>query len=84
MKSTTDESELDRLLLTVLDLDHSFGRAAVDQLDAKDVGIREGGSDVGLKVRGDTWAASTVIERLGRGGDVSFQAHDSFEKETGS
>lgn len=50
VKGASDEGKLDGLLLTVDDLDEGLRGAAVDELDAKDVGIGEGGLDVGLNV----------------------------------
>jgi hypothetical protein len=65
VERAANESELDGLLLVVCDLDHGLGRAAVDQLDAEDVGLGEAGRDIGVELRRDTRAASVFVKGLG-------------------
>ena len=48
-EGTSDECDLNWAILLVLDLDQSSGRPAVDELDAKDVRVREDSLDLGLQ-----------------------------------
>ncbi len=49
LETASDECDLNWAILLVLDLDESSCRAAVDELDAKDVGVREDSLDLGLQ-----------------------------------
>jgi hypothetical protein len=49
-KRATDDQDLDGLGLLVVDIEHGAGRAAVDELNAKDLCVREGGLDVDVDV----------------------------------
>lgn len=50
LESTANESDLDGAILLVGDVDKSPGDLAVHELDAEDVGIGEGGLDIGLQL----------------------------------
>lgn len=64
VKRATDKGELDGLMLVVGNLDHGLGGTSVDQLDAKDVGLGEGGRDVGLELGGVLRVTGVLIDRL--------------------
>ena len=49
------EDDLDGVRLVVVDLDEGVDGAAVDELDAEDVGVGEGGLDVGVEDGGVGW-----------------------------
>jgi hypothetical protein len=48
-EGTRDKGDLDGAGFLVVDLDEGLGRAAVDEVEAEDVGIGEGGDDVGIE-----------------------------------
>jgi len=50
LEHATDEGDVNWRLLVVGDLDQGLGDTAIDNLDAEDVGIREGRLDVGLEL----------------------------------
>ena len=64
VKRATDKGELNGLILVVGNLDHGLGGTSVDQLDAKDVGLGEGGRDVGLELGGVLRVTGVLIDRL--------------------
>lgn len=63
VQGAAQEHDLDGLGLVVGDVHHGLGRAAVDELHAEDVGLGEGGGDIGLQL--DRGRATGIgIERL--------------------
>lgn len=72
-KHATNEGDVDGAIFVVGDLDQGLGRPAVDQLDAKDVRLGEGGLDYGFELC--SWrnlGAHALIGRLGRKGGESL------------
>lgn len=49
-EGATDKGDLDGAIVAVVDLDDSLCGTAVDELDAKDVGLGEAGADIGLEL----------------------------------
>lgn len=49
-EGAADKGDLDGAIVAVVDLDDSLCGTAVDELDAKDVGLGEAGADIGLEL----------------------------------
>ena len=65
LEGTANEGDLDGALLLVGDVDKSSGDLAVHKLDTEDVGIREGGLDIGLQLgRRDGNCGRIIAESL--------------------
>ena len=61
MQGTGEEGEGEGSGLAVGDGDESLGRVAVDELDAEDVGVGEGGGEVGVQSRCVNRAGSSIL-----------------------
>lgn len=69
-EGTADEGDVNGAILLVLDVDQCLGDLAVDELDTKDVGFREGSRDISLELSLDRGGGRSVAS-LGGGGRKS-------------
>ena len=60
-----DKGDLDAALFVVVHLDDGVGRAAVDELNAQDVGVGEDGLDIGVEGRGVGGAEARLVSSSG-------------------